>query len=65
METAADSAIKQMSPQLLVSDIDHSIDFCTKKLGFEADFRYDDFYAEIIKDHFSVTACATFSWNTG
>jgi len=43
-----------MSPQLLVADIDRSIEFYTKKLGFEIDFRYEDFYAGIIKDGFSV-----------
>ncbi len=43
-----------MSPQLLVADIDHSIEFYTKKLGFEIDFRYEDFYVGIIKDGFSI-----------
>jgi predicted enzyme related to lactoylglutathione lyase len=54
METIATSKIKKMSPQLLVADIDRSIEFYTKKLGFEIDFRYGDFYAGIIKDGFSV-----------
>ena len=43
-----------MSPQLLVSDIDRSIDFYTKQLGFDVDFRYEDFYAGIIKDGQSI-----------
>jgi len=43
-----------MSPQLLVADIDRSIEFYTKKLGFDIDFRYEDFYAGIIKDGFSL-----------
>ena len=43
-----------MSPQLLVSDIDRSIDFYTKQLGFDVDFRYEDFYAGIIKDGYSI-----------
>jgi catechol 2,3-dioxygenase-like lactoylglutathione lyase family enzyme len=43
-----------MSPQLLVADIDRSIEFYTKKLGFDIDFRYEDFYAGIIKDGFSI-----------
>jgi len=43
-----------MSPQLLVADIEHSIQFYTKKLGFEVDFRYDDFYAGICKDGCSI-----------
>ena len=39
-----------MSPQFLVSDIKHSIEFYTKKLGFSLEFFYEDFYAGIIKD---------------
>ena len=43
-----------MSPQLLVADIEHSIAFYTQKLGFTLDFRYDDFYAGIVKGGFSI-----------
>lgn len=43
-----------MSPQLLVTDIEHSIEFYTKKLGFDVEFRYEDFYAGIIKDSCSI-----------
>jgi catechol 2,3-dioxygenase-like lactoylglutathione lyase family enzyme len=43
-----------MSPQLLVSDINRSIDFYTNKLGFEKDFVYEDFYAGISKDGFTI-----------
>ena len=43
-----------MSPQLLVTDIEHSIEFYTKKLGFDVEFRYEDFYAGIIKDGCSI-----------
>ena len=43
-----------MSPQLLVADIEDSIGFYTKKLGFDVDFRYEDFYAGIIKDGYSI-----------
>ena len=46
--------IKKMSPQLLVADIERAIEFYTKKLGFEIDFRYEDFYAGIIKDGCSI-----------
>jgi catechol 2,3-dioxygenase-like lactoylglutathione lyase family enzyme len=35
--------IKRMSPQFLVADINRSIDFYTKQLGFEVAFRYEDF----------------------
>ena len=43
-----------MSPQLLVADIDRSVEFYTKMLGFEVDFRYEDFYVGIIKDGYSI-----------
>ncbi len=43
-----------MSPQLLVADIDRSLEFYTGKLGFDVDFRYDDFYVGIIKDGYSI-----------
>lgn len=54
METIISSRFKQMSPQLLANDIEHSIEFYTKKLGFEVDFRYEDFYAGISKDGHSI-----------
>jgi len=43
-----------MSPQLLVSDIERSVAFYTKKLGFGLDFIYEDFYAGIIRDGFTI-----------
>jgi len=46
--------IKKMSLQILVADIERSIEFYTKKLGFEIDFCYEDFYAGIIKDGSSI-----------
>src|ERR1700743_2594180 len=46
--------IKQMSPQLRVTDVERSIEFYTKQLGFELEFRYEDFYAGIIKDGYSI-----------
>ena len=54
MDTIVFSTIKKMSPQLLVADIEHSIEFYTKKLGFEVEFRYYDFYAGINKDGCSI-----------
>ena len=54
MNTGTESKIKKMSPQFLVADIEHSIEFYTKKLDFEVDFRYEDFYAGIIKDNYSI-----------
>jgi predicted enzyme related to lactoylglutathione lyase len=54
MSTTTYSRIKKMSPQFLVTDIGRSIEFYTKKLGFEVDFLYEDFYAGIIKDGYSI-----------
>ena len=54
MDTITYSKIKKMSPQILVTDIARSIEFYTKKLGFEVDFLYEDFYAGIIKDGYSI-----------
>jgi predicted enzyme related to lactoylglutathione lyase len=54
MRTSTYSKLKKMSPQILVSDISRSIEFYTKNLGFDVDFRYEDFYAGIIKDGCSI-----------
>jgi catechol 2,3-dioxygenase-like lactoylglutathione lyase family enzyme len=43
-----------MSLQLLVADMDRSIGFYTKILGFDVDFRYEDFYSGIVKDGYSI-----------
>ena len=41
-----------MSPQLVVSDMDKSIRFYTEQLGFNVNFRHEDFYAGLgIADH--------------
>lgn len=50
MATIISYKIKKMSPQFLVDDIERSIQFYTEKLGFDIDFRYEEFYAGIIKD---------------
>jgi catechol 2,3-dioxygenase-like lactoylglutathione lyase family enzyme len=54
MDTITHPRIKKMSPQLIVTDITRSIAFYTEILGFELDFRYEDFYAGIIKDGHSI-----------
>ena len=54
MNAVTYSRIRKMSPQLLVVDIEYSIEFYTKKLGFDVDFRYEDFYAGIVKDGYSI-----------
>src|SRR6478672_7733429 len=54
MDTGTHFKIKQMSLQFLVTNIDRSIEFYTKTLGFQVDFRYEDFYAGIIRDTCSI-----------
>ena len=54
MDTITNSRIKKMSPQFLVTDLDRSIEFYAKKLGFDIDFRYEDFYSGVIKDGHSI-----------
>lgn len=54
MDTIQYYKIKKMSPQLLVTDLNRSIEFYTKKLGFDLDFRYEDFYLGIIKEGYSI-----------
>ncbi len=46
--------IKNMSPQLLVADLERSIAFYTNKLGFNVDFRYEDFYAGVSRDGYVI-----------
>jgi len=48
------SKIKNMSPQILVTDIDRAIEFYTATLGFTLNFRYEDFYAGILKEGCSI-----------
>jgi len=54
MGAAAHPVIKKMSPQFLVADLERAIEFYTKKLGFAIEFRYEDFYAGIIKNGLSI-----------
>jgi catechol 2,3-dioxygenase-like lactoylglutathione lyase family enzyme len=54
MDTTVHSKIKKMSPQFVVADVNRSIEFYTKNLGFEIEFRYQDFYSGISKDGFSI-----------
>ena len=48
------SRILNMSPQLIVANLDKSLAFYTGQLGFAIDFRYEDFYFGIVKDGFSI-----------
>jgi uncharacterized glyoxalase superfamily protein PhnB len=54
MNTAVYPNIKSMSPVLLVADLDHALTFYTQNLGFGVSFRYEDFYAGIVKDGFTI-----------
>src|SRR5205809_7663159 len=54
MNTIIHQEIKKMSPQFLVTDIERSIEFYIKKLGFDIDFSYGDFYVGIIKEGYSI-----------
>jgi len=54
MDTLTYYRIKKMSLLFLVADINLSIKFYTNELNFDVDFRYEDFYAGIIKDGYSI-----------
>jgi len=54
MNTIGASRIKKVSPQFLVTDLDRSIDFYTNKLGFDLDFRHEDFYSGVVRDGHSI-----------
>ncbi len=47
MKKTLPESISCMSPQLVVSDIEKSIQFYTGQLGFSLNFRHEDFYAGI------------------
>ena len=54
MTTKSYLKIKGMSPLLLVANLNHSLEFYTKKLGFQISFCYEDFYAGITKDGYVI-----------
>ena len=54
MNVTTRPTIKGMSPQFLVTDLSRSIDYYTRKLGFEVDFLYEQFYAGISRDGHSI-----------
>lgn len=39
-----------IAPQFLVDDLDRAIAYYCDKLGFELDFRFQDFYASVTRD---------------
>lgn len=54
MSNAADTRINSMSPQFVVADLNSSVEFYTTRLGFDIDFRYEDFYAGVTRDGFTI-----------
>ncbi len=43
-----------IAPQFLVDDLERSIEYYCRCLGFELDFRYDGFYASVSRDGCSI-----------
>ncbi|HEY9002542.1 MAG TPA: VOC family protein [Mucilaginibacter sp.] len=54
MDVISSFILKGMSPQLIVADIKRSIKFYTVKLGFSLEFNYEDFYAGVSKDGYTI-----------
>ena len=53
MEVATASHITKLTgiaPQFLVDDLRRSIEYYCRRLGFELDFNYEDFYASVSRD---------------
>ncbi|WP_353720026.1 VOC family protein [Dyadobacter sp. 676] len=57
--------INQITPLLLVRDLDGSIAFYTQQLGFALAFRYEDFYAGIENDGHSIHLKTTYKPEQG
>jgi catechol 2,3-dioxygenase-like lactoylglutathione lyase family enzyme len=47
-------SITGIAPQFLVDDIDGAIAYYRERLGFDLDFRYEDFYAGVSRDGFAI-----------
>ena len=54
MNRTPSTRLTGMSPQFLVADLDRSTRFYTEQLGFDLDFRYEHFYAGIVRDGHSI-----------
>jgi catechol 2,3-dioxygenase-like lactoylglutathione lyase family enzyme len=57
MPTAATqnaTRITAIVPQFLVDDLDRAIAYYCDQLGFELDFKYEDFYASVRRDGFAI-----------
>jgi catechol 2,3-dioxygenase-like lactoylglutathione lyase family enzyme len=44
------SALTYVAPVFLVSDLDRSLSYYQRLLGFEIDFDYEGFYASVVRD---------------
>ena len=44
------SHVTAIAPQFLVDDLDRAIAYYRDKLGFELDFKYQSFYAGVVRD---------------
>lgn len=43
-----------IAPQFLVNDLERAIAYYCGKLGFELDFKYEDFYAAVSRNRFPI-----------
>lgn len=51
LATASDTTkLTSISPQFLVDDLARSIEYYGRRLGFDLDFQYQDFYASVSRD---------------
>jgi uncharacterized glyoxalase superfamily protein PhnB len=46
--------ITGIAPQLLVDDLDRAVAYYCEKLGFELDFKYQSFYAAVMRNGFAI-----------
>jgi catechol 2,3-dioxygenase-like lactoylglutathione lyase family enzyme len=57
MSSVADriaTRITKIAPQFLVEDLERAVAYYRDRLGFTLDFVYDDFYASVSRDGFSI-----------
>ncbi len=54
VETRSTTRISAIVPQFLVDDLDRATAYYCDQLGFEIDFRYEDFYASVSRDGFAI-----------
>ena len=57
MEVPTGSNIRNLigiAPQFLVDDLGRSIEYYARRLGFELDFNYENFYASVSRDGCSI-----------